>query len=311
MKFGGRKVFRASALRLFLFLAFICHLKIAPRASFSIPILSKLSNIMFSRFLLLTLVFAVKDLSSENEYKLLFNGKDFDGFKIMQRNATEKEARLIYRYGTEGELHLFRELATGTGVKANKNGTHGMLYTKKNYNRYSLKFEYKWGEKIFNNHKDYQYDSGLLYHIQKLKIWPTALQYQIRYNHIENRNHTGDFVASGIKIKWTSKDGTTFEFPSKGGQPQSVRGTQHYAHKNAKYHGLDGKWNACEVIVMGDQWAIHKLNGEIVNIATALGASEGPIAFEAETAEILWRNVMIKEFDKDLPLETFLVDEPS
>ena len=260
---------------------------------------------------LFVIIFTVKALVAEDEYKPLLNGKDFDDFKIMQRKATPKEAKLIYRYGPQGELHLFRDLPTGTGVKTNKNGTHGILYTKKSYSRYSLKFEYKWGTKIFNNHHEYQYDSGLIYHIKKLKIWPTALQYQIRYNHIEKRNHTGDVVASGIPIKWTSKDGTTFELPSKGGKLQSVRGTQHYAHKDAKFHGLNGKWNSCEIIVMGNQWAIHKLNGKIVNIATQLGVSQGTIAFEAETAEILWRNIRIKEFDKNLPIEPFLTEKPS
>ena len=125
-------------------------------------------------------------------------------------------AKLVYRYGADGALHLFRDLPAGTGEKINKNGTHGSLYTKKSYSRYSLKFEYKWGEKLFNNHRQFQYDSGLIYHIKDLRIWPTALQYQIRYNHLTDRNHTGDFVASGIKIQWYSKDAKTFEMPSKG-----------------------------------------------------------------------------------------------
>lgn len=262
---------------------------------------------MFTRFpFLLVVILMIKNLVAEDGYQPLFNGKDFSEFKIMQRNATPDDAQLIYRYGKQGELHLFRDLPTGTGVKTNKNGTHGILYTKKSYSRYSLKFEYRWGRKIFNNHHEYQYDSGLIYHIKKLKIWPTALQYQIRYNHIENKNHTGDVVASGIPIKWSSKDGETFEFSSKGGKPTKVSGTQHFAHKDAEFHGLNGKWNTCEIIVMGDQWAIHKLNGKIVNVATQLGAAQGSIAFEAETAEIFWRNVKIKEFDEDLSIESFL-----
>ena len=48
-----------------------------------------------------------------------------------------------------------------------------------------------------------------------------------------------------------------------------------------------------------------------MNIATQLGVSQGAIAFEAETAEILWRNIRIKEFDKDLPIEPFLAEKPS
>lgn len=257
-------------------------------------------------FLLPALILSGVPLIAEEGYQPLLNGKDFDGFEIMQRGATEEEAKLVYCYGEKGALHLFRDLPDGTGVETNKNATHGMLFSKKSYSRYHLKFEYKWGKKLVNNHRSFQYDSGLLYHIQNLKIWPTALQYQIRYNHLKDKNHTGDFVASKVKMQWYSKDGITFERPSEGGEPQPIRNGQHFVHKDGEAHGLNGEWNRCELIVMGEQWAIHKLNGEIVNLATNLGASEGPIAFEAETAEILWRNVMIREFEEDLALESFL-----
>jgi hypothetical protein len=69
---------------------------------------------------------------------------------------------------------------------------------------------------------------------------------------------------------------------------------------------LDGQWNFCEAIVMGNQYSIHKLNGEIVNLATGLTAKEGILGLQAETAEVFYRNIMIKELDKDIPIEDFL-----
>jgi len=45
---------------------------------------------------------------------------------------------------------------------------------------------------------------------------------------------------------------------------------------------------------MGDKNAIHKLNREIVNNAKDLGVGEGKIGLQAETAEILYGNIMIK-----------------
>lgn len=244
-------------------------------------------------------------LAGDDGFKPLITGPDFEGFKIMQRNATEDQADRVYCYRPDGGIHLFRDLPDRTGVETNQNGTHGILYTTKTYRRYHLKFEYQWGEKLFNNHEKFQYDSGLIYHIEKLKIWPTALQYQIRLNHLRDKNHTGDFVAGGIAMQWYSKDGKTFEMPSKGGKPQPIRRGQHFAHADANFHGLGDHWNQCEIIVMGDRWAIHKLNGDVVNFATNLGVAEGAIALEAETAEIVWRNIMIKEFDTDLPVGEF------
>ena len=54
---------------------------------------------------------------------------------------------------------------------------------------------------------------------------------------------------------------------------------EHHAAIYAVYNGLNNKWNKCEVIVMGDKYAIYKLNGKIVNIATDLSYSEGLIGF--------------------------------
>ena len=55
-----------------------------------------------------------------------------------------------------------------------------------------------------------------------------------------------------------------------------------------------------------NKYAILKLNGKIVNMATDLSVGEGILGLQAETAEIFYRNIMIKELDKDIPMEVFL-----
>ena len=69
---------------------------------------------------------------------------------------------------------------------------------------------------------------------------------------------------------------------------------------------MNGEWNICEVIVMSDKYAIHKLNGVIVNMATDLSVGEGVIGLQSETAEIFYRNIEIKTFEEDIPMEEFL-----
>ena len=71
-------------------------------------------------------------------------------------------------------------------------------------------------------------------------------------------------------------------------------------------YNLNDKWNKCEVIVMGNNYTIHKLNGKIVNMATKLPFSEGIIGFQSETAEIFYKNIEIKEFDEIIPMEKFM-----
>ena len=57
---------------------------------------------------------------------------------------------------------------------------------------------------------------------------------------------------------------------------------------------------------MGNQYAIHKLNGRVVNMATDLSNSEVIIGLQSETAEIYYRNIQIKEFDETIPMQEFL-----
>lgn len=55
---------------------------------------------------------------------------------------------------------------------------------------------------------------------------------------------------------------------------------------------------------MGDQYAIHKLNREIINMAFNLKPNAVIFGFQAETAEIYY--IKIKEFDEVAPVEKFI-----
>ena len=236
----------------------------------------------------------------------LFNGRDFQNWVLLLRDGTASEAQKVFTIDDGGILHFFRDLPKDAGSKTRINAFHGVMVTKKSYNRYHLKFEFKWGDKLVNNYREFQYDAGVFYQIDVVKVFPIGLQYQIRYNHLEDSNHVGDFWAAGVQMQWYSEDGKTFKLPSDGGVKQPFKMGEHQALADARSHGLNGEWNSCEIVVMDNKYAIHKLNGQIVNLATDLGSSEGPIALEAETGEILWRNIEIKEYEEPVPMERFL-----
>lgn len=245
----------------------------------------------------------------ETGFKPLFNGKNFDDWVLLLRDGTKEESKQVYTINEDGTLHFFRDLPAGSGNgPERRNAFHGVMATKKSYSKYHLKFEYKWGKKLVNNYDQYQYDAGVFYHIMKLEVFPKGLQYQVRFNHEENKNHSGDFIASRVKMQWYSEDGNVFTLPSKGGKQQPIRTGQHFADTDVSFNGLNDQWNVCEIIVMNNEYAIHKLNGKLVNMATDLEPSEGPIALEAETGEILWRNIRIKEFERSIPMDNFLID---
>lgn len=117
-------------------------------------------------------------------------------------------------------------------------------------------------------------------------------------------------IRSGVQYEWYgTEDGRagTYLHPTAGGKRYTnPKGWLHHASPTDDHHALDGEWNQCEIIVMGSAYAIHKLNGRVVNMAFNLSMEEGIIGLQAETAEIFYRNIEIKEFDEMMPAEVFL-----
>lgn len=249
-----------------------------------------------------------KNPLSNDGFVKIFNGKNWDGWYFKLRNGDQEMANEVYAID-EGAVHVFKDMPDSLNLNTGENGTHGLFYTKKKYSKFILRFEYKWGTKITNNFNRWQYDAGVYYHVVDDKIWPKGIEYQVRYNHIENKNHTGDFITGGgTSLEWyATQDSTTFLLPKHGGvNVGQYKNKMMAAKPHVTFNSLNNEWNTCEIITMGDKYTIHKLNGEIVNMGTDLSVSEGVIGFQSETVEIFYRNIEIKEFDKVIPMETFL-----
>lgn len=245
---------------------------------------------------------------SEDGFELLFNEKNWDGWHLKLRNGDKNMANEIFSI-EENMVHVFKNSPDSLDFGTGENGTHGLFYINKKYSKYILKFEYKWGSKIANNFERWQYDAGVYYHVVDDKVWPTGIEYQIRYNHTEEKNHTGDLIRpQGVTYDWYRMEkSNTFLHPKDGGvlEKKSEKKWLHLASPTNNHNALNGQWNECEIIVMGNQYTIHKLNGEIVNMAFNLNPSSGIIGFQSETAEIYYRDIKIKEFDSVVPAEAF------
>ncbi|WP_185154194.1 family 16 glycoside hydrolase [Fulvivirga sp. M361] len=240
-------------------------------------------------------------------FQTIFNGKNFEGWYLKLRNGDEEMAKNVFAID-DGAVHVFKDFPDSLNLNTGENETHGLFYSKKKYSKYILRFEYKWGEKITNNFDKWQYDAGVYYHVVDDKIWPTGIEYQIRFDHTKNRNHTGDLIRpAGTKYKWYQDDETnTYLHPNDGGKLDTGKGWLHFASPTTNYQDVNDKWNQCEIIVMGHEYAIHKLNGEVVNMAFDLSPGEGIVGFQSETAEIYYRNIRIRELDEIIPAEEFL-----
>ena len=246
----------------------------------------------------------------------LFNGKNYDGWYIKLKDGDEALGKKVFGI-EDGMIHVFGkgwpdEIDLDKGTDA----TIGMLYTKKSFSKYHLKFEYKWGKKKANYFSKWQYDAGVYYHISDDKIFPVGVEFQIHFDHRkgDGRNKTGDLIRPpGQKYEWYFNPETSeYLNPKDGGvlldgkNTYKGRGWLNAAKETKNFNGLNDEWNKCELIAMGSEYTIHKLNGEVVNMAFNLKPGEGIIGFQSETAEIYYRNIEIKEFDEVVPADTFL-----
>ncbi|MDW5290768.1 DUF1080 domain-containing protein [Formosa sp. PL04] len=247
------------------------------------------------------------DPLSDTGFVEIFNGENWDGWHLKLRNGDAEMAKEVFAIENE-EVHVFKDMPDSLNLSTGENATHGLFYTNKEYSNYILRFQYKWGEKITNNFDRWQYDAGVYYHVTDDNVWPIGIEYQIRYNHLTDKNHTGDLIRpKGAGYDWYStKDGKTFLSPKDGGIPEDKSDWMHLAKPTKNHNALNDKWNTCEIIVMGGEYTIHKLNGEIVNMAFNLTPEAGIIGFQSETAEIYYRNIRIKEFETAVPIEVFL-----
>lgn len=261
------------------------------------------SIVIFILFVATTIGKAQEPVLKEG-FTPLFNGKNWDGWYLKTRENDSLLAHKVFQI-ENGTIHVFNEVPEGSEVGNGNNPTHGLFYTHKNYNQYILKFEYKWGSKLANNYKQFQYDAGLYYHVIDDKIWPKGIEYQVHYNPETNKNHTGDYW--GLPpYNWTADENNQFAFINDGGKAQPPRGMEHLAKTTVNFNALNDQWNQCEVIVMGSDYSIHKLNGDIINMATNFVMDSGKIGFQAETAEIYYRNIMIREIDEFIPKGHFI-----
>ena len=244
--------------------------------------------------------------ADEEGYVSLFDGESLSGWS----SARSKGDRDFGPYSVNEEekaIHVY------AGQDAGSKQRNDCLNTEKEFSHFILKLEYKFLEKRFAPRTTWDRDAGLLFHVHgKLtKVWPLSLEMQIGESPADKPNgkrdkgrfHTGDLFVLGknlltqtpIKDGYYSEDGT----PTSGKGVPTSRGEQRPA----------GEWNEMEIQVHGSEKATFMLNGEVVletfdftqedQQGQASPLESGHIGLQAEWAEILYRNIRIKELSSE------------
>ena len=160
------------------------------------------------------------------------------------------------------------------GVLVGKGTPRGYLYTERDYQDFSLQFEWRYPPGATNS------NGGVLVRMTgEHGIWPRCLEFQL------NQKQAGDF--------WAIRG---YEFTGPPEQLQVMTnaafGVLRHLKRQADQEKPVGEWNQFEGLVDG-AIVIQKVNGTVVNRATGCDVVPGRILITAEGQEIEFRNVRL------------------
>ncbi|MEP4077968.1 3-keto-disaccharide hydrolase [Haloferula sp.] len=248
-------------------------------------------------------------LVADEGFVPIFNGKDLSGWQSI-REGNEEGSGSFAVDPEEKAMHVY------AGEKDGSKQPIDCLYTTKEYSNYILKLEYKWLERRFPPRADHDRDAGLLFHLHGNleKLWPNCLEMQLGESDAEktkNRYLTGDLWVIGKDIQvMNNREGRFFYKP--GAPLISVGKDKSYdsSYTTINAEKPHGEWNEITLTVRGGDEAIFELNGKEVNRISAMtymvdgervSLAKGRIGLQAEYAELLYRNILIKELPAPKP----------
>ena len=251
--------------------------------------------------LAVSLLAPLPSLAEEEGFVPLFNGESLEGWTSARVLAGEESAFSVNK--EDKTIHVY------AGCEADSRQETDCLNTEAEFSHYILKMEYKWLEKRFEPRTDWDRDAGLLFHVHGdlKKIWPLSLEMQIgespgdkpKGKGAKGRFHSGDLFVLGRDLRVDSK---------REGKFYGANGEVKNGRSLPTLLGVEkpkGEWNEMEIQVHGSEKAVFILNGEIVHEITnftqknadgeRVPLETGRIGLQAEWAELLYRNIRIKE----------------
>ncbi|MGC6566808.1 MAG: 3-keto-disaccharide hydrolase [Akkermansiaceae bacterium] len=220
---------------------------------------------MIKKLLIVSLL-AGRLLAQDDGFKTIFNGKDFDGWWGLGTEDPAKWMALSPEKLAEKKKKSLENIKKHWKVENGEivNDGKGLyLTTEKNYKDFELKLEYKHGKNA---------DSGIyLRAIPQVQIW------DVDGKHPDCKKGSGGL--------WNNPKG------SPGRDPLMVADAP------------VGEWNKIHITMKGDQVTVV-LNGKTVvdkaklqNFFNKKGPlpETGPIQLQTHGAEIIWRNIQVKE----------------
>ncbi len=251
------------------------------------------------------LVSSLPSFAGEDGFVPLFDGKSLQGW-TSARVLAGGETPFTVNAGDK-TLHVY------AGCEANSKQETDCLVSGKEFSHFVLKLEYKWLDNRFAPRTDWDRDAGLLFHVHGdlKKVWPLSLEMQIGESpgdkkhgkDSEGRFHTGDLFVLGRDLRVDTKGKDGYFHP----EGEKINGRSYPTKLGVEKP--KGEWNEMEIRVDGSNKATFILNGEVVHEITnftqvnekgeKVPLEKGRIGLQAEWAELLYRNIRIKELQPE------------
>jgi Domain of Unknown Function (DUF1080) len=270
--------------------------------------------------LLVALLLTGISVNGQSGWTPLWNGRNLDGWTTWMRQPErtsevpglkrDADGRYTEPIGSGRDpLNVFTVVNDVDGRPAIRisGEVFGELRSRRSFQNYHLRFQFKWGEKKWppRDRAETRRDSGLLYHVHaepgaEGRTWARSVELQIQEHDV------GDLfaVGSAIAVRAKARPGTqpimydydpagewTFFSQSQGSSGRCV--------KQPDNEKPTGEWNTVELIAFGDD-SIHIVNGKVVmrlhspmriDADIPRSVTAGPIILQSEGAEVFYRAI--------------------
>ena len=205
-----------------------------------------------------------------NKPEVLFNGKDLTNFYVFT-SKNGKNSPLDNNYVVKDGVLFF------------SGPDPGYISTIKSYSNYYLKAQVKWGTEKYGSRVNSPRDSGIIFHFNADRVWPTSFEFQVQ------EGDMGDSWLTGT-VTCTDSEGTSYP---KDRNNRIVK----YADAESPY----GEWSLLEMIVWDDNAEFY-VNGVKVNDIHNLSLTEGKILFQLEYADVYYKDIEILPIKEDIKM---------
>ena len=274
---------------------------------------------------------ATMTTSAQSGWTSLWNGRNLDEWTTWMRQPEPTSDVPGLARGTDGRytepigsgrdpLKVFTVAPDVDGAPAIRisGEAFGELRTRRSFENYHLKLQFKWGEKKWapRDRPETQRDSGLLYHVhappgQDGRTWARSIELQIQERDVGDLYAVGSTIAVRAKMRPGSKP-ALFDYDPTGEWMffAQSHGQSGRCIKQPDNEKPTGEWNTVELIAFGED-AIHIVNGKVVmrlrgpmriDAAVPTPVTSGAIILQSEGAEIFYRDIQIRPI-KAIPEE--------